>query len=360
VRRALVALAVVVFAHTVFAQPDDWSSSRSDVRRAQREARQEAREAAREARREAREMRGSGQSHDGVHFRFLKNYTLAAGAVADELIVVVGGSATINGRAEDDVVVIGGTLRVGPTGVIRGEAASVGGEVIVDPAGQVLGQIDETAIVWPSLDLGWGTVSDGWWAVASFAAMLARLGIVLVVSLIITWVAPRWTDTIGLRVSNAPAASLFTGIVCQVLFVPLVIVVSIILAISIVGIPVLLLGLPLFLAGTALFWTAGFAGVVARLGARLRGQASGYSTSPTLDLLTGFAVVSMLTVTAHVLALGPWWTAPTSFGLNLTGTLVEWVVWTLGLGAALTSSLASRSDAPPAIPIIPAAAPSTL
>jgi hypothetical protein len=371
VRRVLVALAIVVFAHTVFAQPDDWSSSRQERQSAEREARREAREQAREAReeareaaraarREAREMRGFERRNGGVHLRILKNYTLAAGAVANEPIVVVGGSATIDGRAEDDVVVIGGSLRVGPTGVVGGEATSVGGRVIVDPAGQVLGQVDETVVDWPSLDFGWGTVSDGWWAVASFGAMLGRLGMVLVVSLLITWIGPGWTGRIGVRVSDAPAASLFTGLATQLLFVPFVIVVSIILAVSIVGIPVLLLGMPLFLAGTALLWIAGFAGVVGRLGARLRGQASGYSMSPTLDLLTGFAVVSMLTVTAHVLALGPWWTTPTAVALNLTGTIVEWVVWTLGLGAAMTSYLARRSDAPPAIPIMPSPAPSTL
>jgi hypothetical protein len=342
----------------VFAQPDDWTSSRREARQAARDARQEARDAAREARREARAIRGVG--HDGVHLRILKNYTLAAGAVANEPIVVVGGSATIDGRAEDDVVVIGGTLRIGPTGVVRGEATSVGGRVIVDPAGQVLGQVDEAVVDWPRLDFGWGTAADGWWAAVSFGAMLVRLSIVLMVSLLITWIAPRWTDRIGLRVSDAAAASVATGIAAQLLFVPFVVIASIILAISIVGIPVLLLGLPLFLAGTALFWTAGFAGVVGRLGARLRGQAAGYSTSPTLDLVTGFAAVSLLTVTAHLLALGPWWTTPTAVALNVTGTLVEWTVWTIGLGAALTSYLARRSAAPPAIPIIAAPAPSTM
>jgi hypothetical protein len=69
--------------------------------------------------------------------------------------------------------------------------------------------------------------------------------------------------------------------------------------------------------------------------------------------------VSALTVIAHFLALGPWWTRPGWFAVMAGGWLIEWVVWTLGLGAMLTSMLGRRDDEPPAIPIIPQSAPST-
>ena len=71
---------------------------------------------------------------DGVHLRILNDYELPAGATSREPIVIIAGSATINGRAEDDVVVVGGTLRVGPKAVIRGDVVAIGGEAIIDPA----------------------------------------------------------------------------------------------------------------------------------------------------------------------------------------------------------------------------------
>lgn len=356
--RLILVLAMLGLAQPVFAQPDDWSYSRREARDAAREARREAREAAREARQQAWEFRRHNRG--GVHLRVLRSYTLPAGSVASEPIVVIGGTATIDGRTEDDVVVIGGTLRVGPTAVIRGDAVSVGGEMIVDPSAEITGQVDETVVLWPDFDFGWGALPEAWWAAASFGATLLRLGIVLMVSLLVTWLAPDWSDRIGSRLSDAAGSSLFLGIAAQLLFVPVVIVVSILLLVSIIGIPVLFLGLPIFFAAAALVWTAGFAGVVGRLGARLRGQRPGRSSSPTLDLLTGFAAVSALTVIAHFMTLGPWWTDPMSFGARAAGFVVEWTVWTMGLGAALTSFLGRRSDVPPAIPIIAAPAPSAM
>jgi hypothetical protein len=373
VRPLVFALVVLALAPSAAAQ--DWTYSerdraREEARQAREQAREEAREAreqAREARREAREAANEarresweisrGDGRDGVHLRLLRSYHLPAGSVSREPIVVVGGSATIDGRAEDDVVVIGGTLRVGPQAVILGDAVSVGGELIVDPAAIIDGQVDETVVDWPDFDVGWAGVPGGWWAAASFGAMTLRLALVLIVSLLLTWLAPGWTGGIGQRVSDAPAASLFLGLTSQLLFVPALVLLCVILVISIVGIP-LLLALPFLLAFAALAWTAGFAGVASRLGARLRGQRPGTSTSPTLDLVVGFASVTAVTVVAHVLAVGPWWTRPVWMPIMVTGWAIEWLVWTLGLGAMLTSFVGRRSDAPPAIPIIPQPAPS--
>jgi hypothetical protein len=219
--------------------------------------------------------------------------------------------------------------------------------------------VEETAVVWPAVDLDLGAVPQGWWAAASLGAMTLRLGLILIVCLLITWIAPGWTASIGSRASAAKGSSLLLGLATQVLFVPALVILCVILVISLIGIPVLL-ALPFVLAAAALAWTAGFAGVVTRIGARLRGQSPGLSTSPTMDLLTGFAAVSALTVIAHFLALGPWWTRPGWFAVMASGWLVEWVVWTLGLGALLTSSLRTRPEAPPAIPIMPESAPSSL
>src|SRR5690606_7017657 len=54
-----------------------------------------------------------------------------------ETIVSVGGNLTVLGEVEDDAVVIGGTLELGPEARIGGDAVAVGGTIIA-PSGAVV------------------------------------------------------------------------------------------------------------------------------------------------------------------------------------------------------------------------------
>jgi hypothetical protein len=360
---ALLTARVPAYAQQDWSYAEERRQEREEARRERAEQREEARQRRDEARRERQDRwedwRDRGGRNDGVHLRIFRDYHLAAGATATEPVVVLGGSATIDGRAEQDVVVIGGTLRAGPTAVIRGDAVAVGGDAIIDPSAQIAGDVERTSITWPTVDFGWGDIPNGWWALVGFGSMVLRLGIVLFVSLFMVWLAPGWIDRIGARLSGAGGASLALGVMTQLLFVPALIIVAIAMAITIVGIPLLLL-LPFFVAGVGLLWVAGFAAVAVRIGARLRGQGPGPSGSPTLDLLTGFFATTIVTVAGHFLSLGPSWMGPMAWMVGMAGFVVEYCVWTLGLGAALTAWLGGRRDTPPAIPIMPEPAPSTM
>ena len=66
--------------------------------------------------------------HDGVHLRILNDYELPAGATSREPIVIIAGSATIDGRAQDDVVsIVGILLLVAIPFILGGRRAVVGG-----------------------------------------------------------------------------------------------------------------------------------------------------------------------------------------------------------------------------------------
>ncbi len=165
--RLILALALVLSAAPAFAQAeaDDWTvqdrrEAARERREEARERRQEAREAARERAEEWREARREDwerwrrEGRDGVHFRILRNYYLAADATAKEPIVVMGGDATIDGQTDDDVVVIGGTLRLGPKAVVGGDVVTVGGEAVIDPAATVRGNVDAAVVHLPNIDWG--------------------------------------------------------------------------------------------------------------------------------------------------------------------------------------------------------------
>jgi len=341
----------------------DPAESRQEQRQRMREARQEFRDRMedwrdqrREARRERMEKFRERFSGDGVHLRFLRSYTLAEGETANEPIVVIGGSAQIDGRAADDVVVVGGSLRLGPKAVVEGNAVSVGGTVTLDPGASVRGSIDENRFPWANISIGpvigigpdWS--GTGSWTGFAFWGSVFRLSLTMAVAMILTLVAPRWISSISER---SPGASILTGLAVEVLFVPALVVLIVALIVSIVGIP-LLATIPFVLAAFAFIWLAGFTGVAVRIGRALRGR-GGMTDVSVVDFLIGYTIIIGITVLAQVMAYGLGWLSPATWPMRQAGLLVEYVAWTIGLGAAVTSLFAPRRFNsplnPPPIPV---------
>jgi hypothetical protein len=366
VTRGFAALFALLAASVVWAQEPDrrsdddfrWDSAetRQQQRERIREARQEYRERMEELREQRRDQRRERMEQfrerfrgDGVHLRVLRSYTLAEGETSNEPIVVIGGSARIDGRAVDDVVVVGGSLHLGPKAVVEGNAVSVGGGVIMEPGATVRGSIDDNSF--PKISIGpfftfgsdWGS---GSWTGFAFWGSVVRLSFTLVVALILTLLAPGWISSIAGR---SPGASIVTGLAVEVLFVPALIVLVVALTVSIVGIP-LLATIPFLLAAFAFIWVAGFTGVAVRIGRALRGRGDTTEVS-VVDFLIGYAIIIAVTVLAQVMAYGLGWLSPATWPMRSAGLLVEYVAWTIGLGAAVTSLVAPRRINPPPIPV---------
>src|SRR5690606_29553602 len=98
----------------------------------------------------------------GAHLVFGKSYTLPEGSTVSEHVVVIGGSAIVNGHAENDVTVIGGPLRVGAKAVIDGYVAVAGGGLDRDPAAQDAGAVEVTRISLPQWAWHREWASVGW------------------------------------------------------------------------------------------------------------------------------------------------------------------------------------------------------
>jgi hypothetical protein len=348
----LLALAFVLSAAPAFAQAEaDWTDQeRREHARQRQEARDEARERREEQRQARREEweRWRREGRAGVHFRMLRDYYLPPEATASEPIVVIGADATIDGRADDDVVVIGGTLRLGPKAIVGGDVTTVGGDAVIDPAATIRGKVDTAVVVWPEVAWGVGGPMEswrGWWPFAALSATVLRLSLVLIVSLLLTVVAPGWIRSMGIRASFVFSSGVL-GAAAEVLFIPALIALVIGLVVSIVGIP-LLGAIPLALAVGALAWTGGFAAVAACLGARLRGSSIATSSTLVVDLLIGFLAIAGLTIVAHVISLGPGWVTPLGWTTRVAGITVEYVGWTIGLGAALAGRFVKSNGMPP-------------
>jgi hypothetical protein len=321
--KAVAGLILLLTAPSAFAQPHDW------------------------------EVDAHEHHTHGARILVLKDYHLGAGETARGPIVVVGGSARIDGHADDDVVVLGGRVRVGPQAVIDGEVVTVGGEAIVDPNARVAHGVDATVIRFPDIDGEWHPLSRNWVAGLALAGTILRLLFVFVLASVLTLVAPGWVRHISWRAGEGVASSAAIGIVCQVAFLPVLLLLIAVLAVSIVGIP--LIGAMPFLIGAAgMAGVAGFTAVSARIGARLRGTTVEASNALWIDALIGMAVVSALTVFTSVAAFGAMWDGPLSWSMGAAGLLIEYVVWTVGIGAACATVLARWNG--PGAPVRPVVA----
>jgi hypothetical protein len=184
-----------------------------------------------------------------------------------------------------------------------------------------------------------------------------RLSLVMLASCFLALLAPGWIRRMEHTASQSPIASGVVGVTLQVMFVPLLVVTVVGLIITIIGIPLLLL-VPFALFGLAIMWLAGFTSVAAEIGGRVRGRlAGGIDDSPVLDAAVGVALLGLVTVVGNVLAVGPWLFTPTAVAFGTAGLIIEYLAWTVGLGAALLTPFRRRWPSTP--PPIPARAPST-
>ena len=120
---------------------------------------EEVREQRREERRERMERFRERFTGDGVHLRVFRSYTLAEGETSTEPIVVIGGSAQIDGR----VVRITSSSAAG---CISGPRLSWTGtpcrlvDVTLDPGATVHGSIDEARFPWAEITIDPSSGSD--------------------------------------------------------------------------------------------------------------------------------------------------------------------------------------------------------
>jgi hypothetical protein len=121
------------------------------------------------------------------------------------------------------------------------------------------------------------------------------------------------------------------------------------LIITVIGIPLLIL-LPFALLAFMVVWLAGFAGVAAQLGSRLRGSRTP-ADSTLLDTACGIALLGLVSVIGNVLAVGPFFFGPAAAAFGLAGIVIEYIAWTIALGAGLRAPFRNQwRTSPPPVP----------
>jgi hypothetical protein len=243
---------------------------------------------------------------------------------------------------------------------VDGSVTSVGGRVEHESGAEVRGEINEVAIghdgekpfrfvpFWVP-GIGHDVMSG---SVRLFGTLL-RIALVLLLALIIVVAAQLPVDRIARKAGDDALLSGFVGLLFQVLVVPLTVLVVVVLAISIIGIPLLVL-VPFALLALFFGVLLGFVGVARRVGEWI---------APAKGALVGTAVgvviIAAGTILARLVWLLPAPVGAIAFIVAVAGFFMEYVAWTVGIGAMLLTRFGTRGpgmerfDTPTVVPPIP-------
>lgn len=290
----------------------------------------------------------------GTRFAVAQNVHVDRDEEVTDGVAVVGGSARIDGRVEDGILVVGGDLHLGPTADIRGDVVLVGGTLIRDQGARLSGGVSYVSFGdwsrrtglfgwWPRIELG----NTGRWL--SLAATLFRVSILAILMLVVLLVARGPVARVGRAAAAEPVRAAIIGLAAEVLFLPVVLVFSIALGITIIGLPFVFLLVPVAILVALVALLLGFTALACRLGEWLEDRLGWRPRSAVPATALGMFLILMPTLLARLLGVAPEPLRLAAFGVLVAGAIAEFLIWTIGLGATLMTGFGRWNTTPPPI-----------
>ena len=279
--------------------------------------------------------------------------------------VAVIGSVHVDGEVGDQVVAVLGSVYLGPNAVVRGDIVSVGGRVHRESGAQVRGGVTEVPFGQP-VNADFSGFRGGWtpfgFMFGPFGGVARLIGttfhflVLAMLSAIALLIARITVERSAERVALEPVKTTLVGIVAQLLLLPAFVLVTILLAITIVGIPLILL-LPFAALFLVLLAIAGFSGTALTIGRLARHRLSWNAEAPFVNLVTGVLIIMLPLIVARVVGLVGWAVSPLVFLLIALGLCIEFLAWASGFGAVLVNLFTrwQTRRAPPTPPAVESA-----
>jgi hypothetical protein len=299
----------------------------------------------------------------GSRVNFGGNITVEKDELAEEAVAIMGsvrvdgevtrdvqaiaGSVTVNGLVGGDVTAVGGHVRLGPNAVVDGDVTSVGGNVIRAEGAKVHGKTAEVGMapengrwendlrfhpwspfVGDSLDLAWQLVG------------LVVLSLLVFLCILL---ARRPMERAEHFVATEPWRAGLVGFLAQLLFLPLLVALTVLLAITVVGC-VLFVLYPFLFIGIALAALLGYAAVAHRVGRFLEARFGwNFGPAPYAAALMGVLAIEVWSLIGRVMGLGGGVLDFLAFTILAFGFVVQYVAWTVGIGAVLLARFDSSA-----------------
>jgi len=261
------------------------------------------------------------------------------GSVQDE-VTAIGGEVKINGRVGGDVISVGGDVRLGPKAEVEGDVTSVGGSVEREPGARVSGQINQAGGFGPRIHIGGDRDFDFWPWWSPFAGAMRLMWSILTLAIfalliaVTVVVAREPVARVEAKLVNEPWQSGLAGLLSQLLFIPLFVLVTVILVVSIVGIPLLIL-YPFLALALILGGLIGFSAFALRVGRLIEHRFDRHFGSAVATALVGLFAIEVFRIFGRLFALGHGPLDVFAWFFSITGFLVSYVAWTFGFGAVI-------------------------
>jgi hypothetical protein len=275
--------------------------------------------------------------------------------VSDTLIVI-GGTATIEGRVRDGVLVVGGDAHLGPRADVTGQIVLVGGQLIREEGARHFGRVSYISFGdWWRRSAPWlprVTFGEfGRWM--SLAATMLRISLLAVLMGLMLVVARAPVARVGRAAAAEPLRAILIGFAAAVFFVPVLVAVCIAMAITIIGLPFIAIVIPLAIATAFFALLLGYTALACRIGEWIEDRLGWRASSAFLATGLGFLIIAGPALVAAMFRfVGPWGPySGGSFVLSIVAGSIELIVWTIGLGAAIMTGLGRWHTAPPPITV---------
>ncbi|HEX5871298.1 MAG TPA: polymer-forming cytoskeletal protein [Longimicrobium sp.] len=285
--------------------------------------------------------------HTGHVLNINGDRTIAAGEVVDGDVVVLNGDLTVAGEVRGDVTVARGDLQLESGAVVTGDAvvtagrlvnrgARVSGEMRVVDEGRAMGlQNGAAASSRVRLGRSWfapiGRGLVGLMETLALGLVLAGVGVAL-----IFYGMPQ-LDALSDTVRRSTGRAAAVGIAAHFLVLPLFVVGVVGLAVTIIGLPLLLVYVPLFIVAVLGAAAVGLVTVAHALGERTAEQRGTYETrhrNAYSYVFTGLGLLLAPLVVANLLGM----TGFLGFVGDLVGVFAGVLLWaatSVGIGAVL-------------------------
>jgi hypothetical protein len=145
-------------------------------------------------------------------------------------VVAIGGSITVYGQVEEDVVAVGGSVFLKDTATVAGDTVSVGGKIMREPGAIAGGEIIEVSAANVSPTVSYFTKGGILKGVAIFS-LLTFIGFVILATILVVVFTPQLGRVSGVLEGDL-LRNFLIGFLIMLVFVPMIIV----LAVSIIGI----------------------------------------------------------------------------------------------------------------------------
>ncbi|MBI4265619.1 MAG: hypothetical protein HY657_14695 [Acidobacteria bacterium] len=287
--------------------------------------------------------------------RVFGNVTVPRDERVDGDVVVVFGNATIDGEVDGELTIVMGNANLGPDSVVRRDVNVVGGTLNRATGARIDGSIDNVAVgdgpwtwrPWPAWGVPGFMIGTFLGRLGNLGATLLRVALIALLALAAVAFGRGAIERIADHTAADPVRAGLVGFLAQLLFFPLLIITVIVLAISIIGIPLLVL-VPFGIVLVLLVLLVGFTGVAYQVGRWLNARFGWTGRGEYATVFLGVVAIGLVTVLARSSAVvgGGF----LSFPFSAVGYVIEYVAWTSGFGAAILVWLQRRRTPPPLPP----------